>query len=166
MGYKEGNMNEQTSLFNSKNNTIDKDTVESKKCNINMCGRRKKMLKRVRPIDLYQGAAWNIIRKNRRKNTDVWVLSAKYGLINALTSVIDYYDELMTPERAVEILESDKDVWKKIIEKYDIISINTGGVYDLAIPKYVLQNPKVIKFSGSTLARYKKIKDFLMGRNQ
>ena len=59
-----------------------------------------------RAIDLYQGRAFNLIRKeNLREKIDVWILSTKYSLIHA-DKFIRSYDQIMDRKRSIELCES------------------------------------------------------------
>lgn len=80
------------------------------------CSQKKSDTAQERAIDLYQGQAYRIIRmfieENPDINLDVYVLSAKYGLIDALESNVDEpwepYDQKMDRERA--------EHWKSMME--------------------------------------------------
>ncbi len=56
-------------------------------------------------IDLYQGKAFKLIRKENLLDTvDVWVLSALFGLVHA-SSNIQWYEFKMNEERSLELIE-------------------------------------------------------------
>lgn len=68
-----------------------------------------------RPIELYNGQSYRIVRKFLKENPDlnieIYVLSAKYGLIDAMDpdGIIEPYDLKMDPEIASR--------WKEILER-------------------------------------------------
>ena len=58
-----------------------------------------------RAIDIYQGKAFKLIRKENLLDTvDVWILSAEYGLIHSSTA-INWYDFKMNEERSKLLIE-------------------------------------------------------------
>lgn len=65
--------------------------------------------------DMYLGPWHKTLRKNRGENLCVYILSAKYGLINEDKS-IDPYELRMTPARACELNETVKADYFKLIQ--------------------------------------------------
>jgi cytoplasmic iron level regulating protein YaaA (DUF328/UPF0246 family) len=86
-------------------------------------------------IDRYQGNIYKIIKKARREgywpqDTDVFIVSAKYGLISEHT-LIELYDLKMTGDRAVELqVEVSRALDKLLRERhFDNIFIKMSKVY-------------------------------------
>lgn len=104
---------------------------------------------------------WRVIRNNDNDNIDVFVLSAKYHLINAKENIIQPYELLMDNVGVDEVKNSD--TWKNIdINKYEKIMISVGGNYLKVIPEYILNNKKVILTSARYLRAFKEIKEFMI----
>jgi hypothetical protein len=86
-------------------------------------------------IDRYTGGVYGIIKKARRegywpKDTDILIISAKYGLI-AENTLIEMYEQKMDKSRAIELrseVSSRLDEYLKA-ERYAQIFINLGSVY-------------------------------------
>lgn len=100
------------------------------------CSKQKKQVSTAPALELYDGPFYRVLRKNMPLNLDVFILSAKYGLISS-NKIISNYDQMMTLERAHE-LEDDisielKEIFKK--DQYDDIFINLGKIYMLALEK-------------------------------
>tara|TARA_B100001059_G_scaffold187258_1_gene189424 strand:- start:1623 stop:2042 length:420 start_codon:yes stop_codon:yes gene_type:complete len=59
-------------------------------------------------IDIYQGKAFKLIRKENLLDTvDVWILSAKLGLIHS-SELISWYELKMNETRSVELIEQGR----------------------------------------------------------
>ncbi|NJE42788.1 DUF6884 domain-containing protein [Thermococcus sp. GR6] len=64
----------------------------------------------------------HLYRRSKELGLPFYILSAKYGLVNADT-VIEPYDKVMTPERAAELLPQVREV----IKNFDLIIFYKGG---------------------------------------
>lgn len=131
---------------------------------ISMCTGKKNNLKNIPAIKLYNAGPWFVIRKNDKPDIDVWVVSSKYGLINAKTTLVDYYEERITPQRAIEINRGFDEVWKQIYNHYDEIFLNLGGDYNLTIPEWFkekIDGKKIYKPKGSFLIQFACLKRFM-----
>ncbi len=64
----------------------------------------------------------HLYKKSKELGLPLYILSAKYGLINADT-IIEPYDRIMTPERAMELLPQVKET----IKSFDLIIFYIGG---------------------------------------
>ena len=64
----------------------------------------------------------HLYKRSKELGLPFYILSAKYGLINA-DSIIEPYDRIMTPERAAELLPQVKDT----IKDFDLIIFYKGG---------------------------------------
>jgi len=99
------------------------------------CSKIKKKSSNIPAIDLYDGPFYRVIRKNKPKNLDIMILSAKYGLIRH-DEKISHYEQIMTPNRARELASNVSAKLKKELKKdYDYIAINLGKTYTLALEK-------------------------------
>ncbi len=96
---------------------------------ITICGKNKNFGK-MKAIDLYKSNIFPILRKNNHNKIDIWIISAKYGLINE-NDIIENYNEFMTKEKYLII--KDKiifDIKERILNKpYKKIMTNLGGYY-------------------------------------
>ena len=86
-------------------------------------------------IDRYQGTIYKVIKKARREgywpqDTDVFIVSAKYGLISEHT-LIESYDLKMTGVRAVDLQAEVSHALDELLRErhYEKIFINMGKVY-------------------------------------
>lgn len=128
------------------------------------CSKQKKELYGVHALELYDGPFYRVVRKNKPKNLDILILSAKYGLINSEES-ISYYDQIMTNERAEEL--SNKVVRglnEKLKDKYyNSIFINLGKTYMLALKdsKSMLDEYNVYQARGQIGERLHQLKNWL-----
>lgn len=72
------------------------------------CSRRKRRARKLLPaIERYDGGTYRVIRKAQRdgsirRNLDIKIISAKFGLIDA-TTPIPFYEQRMTTRRAHEL---------------------------------------------------------------
>ncbi len=128
------------------------------------CSKQKKELYGVHALELYDGPFYRVLKKNKPKNLDILILSAKYGLISSEES-ISYYDQIMTIERAEEL--SNK-VIVKLDEKlkdecYNNIFINLGKTYMLALKdsRSLLDEYNVYQASGQIGERLHQLKNWL-----
>lgn len=64
----------------------------------------------------------HLYKRSKELELPFYILSAKYGLINADT-IIEPYDRIMTPERAAELLSQVKET----IKGFDLIIFYKGG---------------------------------------
>lgn len=104
------------------------------------CSQRKRPDPELLPaIERYDGGSFRVLRKAKREgyltdSVDILILSAKYGLINALDP-IDNYDQQMDSKRASEL---NKEVISGInhllnINFYEEIYVDLGKDYLAAI---------------------------------
>lgn len=102
------------------------------------CSKVKKPLTEVQAIELYDGPFYKVLKKNYPDNLDVFILSAKYGLISS-DEIISYYDQIMTLNRAEELgCEIKVRLENTVKEKYyDEIFISLGRTYMYALNKSI-----------------------------
>lgn len=86
-------------------------------------------------IERYTGGVYKSIKKARREGywpaeTDILIISAKYGLISEDTP-IEMYDQKMTKDRAVELQkEVSRDLDLLLNERnYRQVFLNLGSIY-------------------------------------
>jgi len=142
-------------------------TINKKYLLINSCSKKKRILYGVKAIDLYDGPAFKIIRRYKPKNVDLFILSAKYGLIGG-DDIIDYYDEKMTSSKAETMSEVIRDVFQTLIEKsrYDEIFINLGKNYIATLKNIddLLVNLNVVYAQGPIGMRLHQLKQWLLSK--
>ena len=128
------------------------------------CSKKKKRVPIARAIELYNGPFYQIIRKNYQEKIDIFIISAKYGLINS-NELISFYDQMMTTERAKELSGIIKMDLEKIlqIKDYDEIFINLGKKYMIALEesKNLLNNYNVSLGYGQIGERLHQLKIWL-----
>jgi lipocalin len=128
------------------------------------CAKRKKDLACASALELYDGPFYHIIRKNRKSNLDILIISAKYGLIRSDDN-ISYYDQMMTPERA-KFLSKKIDSELRLILKnnyYSEIYVNLGKTYAITLfeTKKFLEEYNVIWANGKIGERLHLLKSWL-----
>lgn len=131
------------------------------------CSQRK----RVEPgllaaIERYDGGSFRLLRKARREgywtdNLDVFILSAKYGLIEASTPIA-FYEQRMTPDRARELRDATTRILEGVSDckTYREIYVDVGQDYLHAVEGVcVLPSTSAITYAqgrmGERLARLK-----------
>lgn len=119
------------------------------------CSALKKSGKQIKAIDIYNGPPFKVLRHHilnypASEKLDVFILSAKYGLISG-GELIDSYDQRMTKERAMELNSSTIEKLEKLFEnEYDDIFMLLTKDYLKAINGLNIQ-----KYSNLTLAKGK-----------
>lgn len=122
------------------------------------CSRRKLRAKGAMPaIDRYDGVNYRVLHKAVREGrwppqVDVLILSAKHGLLEP-NSHIEDYDQLMTTDRARELLpEVCPDLAERVDRGgYEEVFLNLGRSYRLAIDGWETRlghQPRVIYAQG------------------
>lgn len=121
-------------------------------------------------IDLYDGPYYRIIKKLRREelfpsNLDVFILSAKYGIIPE-THQISTYDQKMSEARAKELNEDNLQTLNTILSKnYSSLLVNLGKVYMKSIAGYeqfVPKDTKIILAQGEIGERMSFMKNWIL----
>ena len=147
------------------------DIINKKYLLINSCSKLKKKLYGVKAIELYDGPSFKIIRKYKSLNIDLFIVSAKYGLITE-NDIIDYYDEKMTFKKAksmsIEIADRICDLIKD--KKYEEILLNLGKNYkvafDNALTRLKKSSPQtmITILEGPIGIRLRELKEWLISR--
>lgn len=140
---------------------------------ITSCSRKKKIDDNLLPaIERYDGPSFRILRKylhHSNKDVDIYILSAKYGFLQADTN-IPFYEQKLTDKRSQEL----KDILLTQVNEFFAIDsssklfVNLGKSYltlfDSVLSK-TLQNALSIKYtSGSTGKRLAEMHDWLYGK--
>lgn len=135
------------------------------------CSQRKRSDAGLLPaIERYDGGQFRVLRKARRdgywaQNLDVLILSAKYGLIEAYTSIANY-EQRMNSKRASELKEQVTQALNKYSRQsiYSEVYVNLGQDYCLAIEKIeeLFKNSRVIRANGRIGERLKSLKNWLL----
>ena len=91
---------------------------------ITACGEKKNLL----PMEAYKLYRSSRIRAiyNRRHGSDMYILSAKYGLVGT-HEIIEPYDQLMDNQRANDLVP----YVEKRIEPYDYVVFFKGGAREI-----------------------------------
>ncbi len=139
------------------------------------CSNRKKKDKSLLPaIERYDGVNYRVIKKLRRegrfpKNVDVMILSAQYGLIDAMMP-IPYYDLRMDRARASELRDQVTARLDTALRarRYDEIFVNMGKVYLGALDsEETLSNSnRLVKYAeGGIGQKMRAMKEWLINAN-
>ena len=103
------------------------------------CSKTKKHLNNVPAMELYDGQAYRVIRKNSAENLEILIISAKYGLLRS-TDIISYYDQVMTVSQAAGMRREVSEGIMNIVsrENFRRIFISLGFPYNLAISEELI----------------------------
>ncbi len=136
------------------------------------CGQRKKLDAGPLPaLDRYDGPAFRVLRRyfatHATTPLDVYILSAKFGLIPA-DRPIPNYDQRLTPQHAAELQPAVRDTlaWILARRKYERIYLAVGRDYAQVLDDYVALVPKsvlVMVAHGSQGKRLAQLHDWLYG---
>lgn len=145
---------------------------EQLRCLILGCSRTKIGSPELLPaIQRYDGPPFKVLRRYIKENTsyglDVFVLSAKYGLIDG-QAYIPNYDQCMTKERALEIHDNViRTVENNLLHRnYDEIFLSMGKVYLGAMSGIEdILNGKVIVSHGPPGKKLAGLRNWLWGRD-
>ena len=98
------------------------------------CSKTKKHLDNVPAMQLYDGQAYRVIRKNSAENLEILIISAKYGFLRS-TDIISYYDQVMTVSRAAGMRKEVSAGIMNIVSggNFRRIFISLGFPYNLAV---------------------------------
>jgi hypothetical protein len=124
------------------------------RCLIINCSKTKRNGEKKLPaIELYDGPAFRVIRSYLRntpeksRDLDIFVLSAKYGLISGETGIEDY-DELMTIEKSIQLNSRVLEKFSSIISmEYTEILILMSKTYLSAFKGYEQHIKPKVKLS-------------------
>ena len=103
------------------------------------CSKTKKHLNNVPALELYDGQAYRVIKKNSAENLEIVIISAKYGPIRS-TEIISYYDQVMTVSQAAGMRREVSEGIMNIVsrENFRRIFISLGFPYNLAISEELI----------------------------
>ena len=131
---------------------------------ITSCSKTKINGENIPAMSLYNGPAFKILRKHEFSPKNLYIISAKYGLISG-DSPISYYDQKMTSKRAIEL---SKSISSKIINIVETnpdaeILVNLGKTYasSIADAESVLNNINATFAHGSIGERLHQLKKWL-----
>ena len=140
------------------------------------CSQRKKLIaKRVSAVERYDGPLFQVLRKfqanraEQAENLDVFILSAKFGLIPA-NKKIPLYEQPMTPQRADTLKPKVLAEIGKIFagKRYQEIFVCLGKKYLKALDGYASHLPKksvVTLATGSSGRRQTMLRQWLHGES-
>jgi hypothetical protein len=140
----------------------------TKKALVIACSSRKALDKHPLPaIERYDGVAYRTIRKLQREGrfpeeVDIKILSARLGLIDALTPIV-YYDQRMNKHRANELRNKVQEELTRT--NYDEIYIDLGKDYLPVIEEFINYTSKrIILAHGRIGERLKNLKEWLLSQ--
>jgi len=138
------------------------------------CSQKKRNSPGLLPaIERYDGPSFRLLRRFQREcpyrsdEVNIYILSAKFGLISARTD-IPLYDQYMTPRRALELKPAVEMQLKSVMEQreYTEALVSLGKNYQLALPafdKVNLDRTKINFASGSQGRKLSILYDWLYG---
>ncbi len=103
------------------------------------CSKTKKHLDNVPAMELYDGQAYRVIKKNSAENLEIVIISTKYGPIRS-TEIISYYDQVMTVAKAAGLRQNVENVIRNVIRNHNPgkIFISLGFPYNLAVSEELM----------------------------
>ncbi len=136
------------------------------RCLILSCSQSKNPARGLLPaIERYDGPAFRVVRRFLRttpsgmREVDVYVLSAKYGLIAAPTMIHDY-DQRMTPARAMELRPLVLDRLREVLQYgYTEMFFSLSRPYLRAIEGFEALVPKGLRIIVSISPMGKRLTD-------
>lgn len=136
------------------------------------CSRQKRAEAGTLPaIERYDGPAFRVVRKFLRQHPqatlEVWVLSARSGLIPA-THPMPHYDQRMTPQRAAELAPATTATLHSLLktQSYKAICLCMGRDYAEVLNgyhKYISSDTVVTTTSGAIGKMLANLYDWLYG---
>jgi len=147
-----------------------------KRCLILSCSKRKlETSDELSAVDRYDGPAFRVLRKALRelptndpkRQFDIYILSAEFGLISA-QQIVPIYDRLMTPSRAQELQSKTLECFKQriVTQSYQEIFMSIGQIYLLALKGFELYVPtttRVIISKATSGKKLSQLKTWLIG---
>ena len=178
---KRGNKKSQKKRFKAVRNFIeDKVLIWSQKHRegprllIVPCAKTKvKTMEKIQAYRLYNGPVYNMLRKyqinfSNNDGLDIFILSAKYGLIEP-TKRISYYDQKMNPSRVDDLQADCNKKLAEIISKkpYSDIIVNLGKDYypALSLTLDAIESgtdPQLHKIEGTQGERLHQVKEWIL----
>ena len=140
-------------------NMCEKTTISNPRLLILSCSQRKQSTQGLLPaLQRYDGPAYRVMNKFMRAHPseaqllDVYILSAKFGLISAYKPIPNY-DRRMTHQRAKELQQPVLNALKQVLirKRYEDLFINLGKDYLQVLNGYeslIPTNLKVIASRG------------------
>ncbi len=138
------------------------------------CSQRKRSDPDLLPaIERYDGGNFRLLRKAKREgyfpqSLDVLILSAKYGLISASTSIANY-DQRMTSERAKELQEQTVQTLQSYARQhsYQEVYVDLGQDYYPAIGDIskIFNDASIIYAQGKIGERLARVKHWLIEKS-
>lgn len=118
-------------------------------------------------LERYDGPLWRLLRKRGGHLIDsgaltVYALSARYGLVNARTTLISTYDQRMTPERAHELRPSVRATLAALWPRGQVC-LHVGRAYLGAISDTPAHWPRALTGYGGIGMRQAQLKAWLEG---
>jgi len=138
------------------------------------CSQRKRKDPGFLPaIERYDGVNFRVLRKLKREdvwpdNLDVLIISAKYGLLKD-SDGIEYYEQKMTRERAIELQDSASEKLCAILrdKEYREIFVNLGKSYLPVLGNgEALSDTKVIYASGGIGRKMAQMREWIVTRRK
>lgn len=138
------------------------------------CSQRKRRDPGLLPaIERYDGVNFRVLRKLKREdvwldNLDVLIISAKYGLLKD-SDDIEYYEQKMTRERAIELQDSVNRKLCAILrdKEYQEIFVNLGKSYLPVLGNgEALADRKVIYASGGIGRKMAQMREWIVTRRK
>ena len=117
-------------------------------------------------IEMYDGQAYRVLKKNFPKNVTVLIISAKYGVLRPF-ELVSWYDQEMTVKKAIDLRGQVQEEVMKINRNNDIerVFINLGYPYNLAISddlmRYLDENFNLQVADGYIGMRLHQLKEWL-----
>lgn len=140
---------------------------------ISCSGTKKQTPGALPALERYDGTTYKVIKKAKREgywpeDTDIFIISAKYGLISEYTAIEDY-DQKMTPARALELQSEVSRALDSLLQEknYQNIFINMGMTYTASLDhsseiQQARQNHKLQEAAGGIGERLQQTKAWLI----
>ena len=100
------------------------------------CTKTKKPI-RGHAIDVYDGPTFRVLRNyiSVRDDIDIYIISAKYGVIPS-DHIIEPYDKVLDTMTAIKMKDEFGTLIKDIFDNHDEVAICAGKTYRLVVDGY------------------------------
>ena len=130
------------------------------------CSKTKKNIDIAPAMEMYDGQAYRVLKKNSQGKVEVLIISAKYGPLRPF-DIISWYDQEMTVTKAIDLREQVQEEVMKRTCNHDIerVFIYLGYPYNLAISnelmRYLDENFNLQVANGYIGMRLHQLKEWL-----
>ena len=107
---------------------------------------KKKLSGKAKAKDLYQGQFFSLIKHIAEQNSmDLFILSAKYGLISAEKEIESYDQRIKTKADVIRLRTLSNKLFNEILQRYSKVLLIMGREYQSVLDEF--QDTKIFRSS-------------------